>query len=42
MNLFLQFLYNSYNTAVDPDQIYYQILKHLPRKSKECLLQKFN
>ena len=38
----VQPLTNSHDTAVGPDQIHYQILKHLPRKSKECLLQIFN
>ena len=38
----LQSLNNSHDTAVVPNQIHYQILKHLPHKSKECLLQIFN
>ena len=35
----LQSLNNSHDTAVGLDQIHYQILKHLPNKSKECPLQ---
>ena len=42
MNEVLQSLNNSHDTAVVPDQIHYQILKHLLRKSKDCLLQIFN
>ena len=30
----LQSLNNSHDTAVDQDQIHYEILKHLPNKSK--------
>ena len=32
----------SHDTAVGPDQLHYQILNHLPKSSKECLLQLFN
>ena len=37
-----EFLQNYHDTAVGPDQIHYQILKHHPKSSKECLLQVFN
>ena len=32
----------SNDTAVGPDNIHYQLLKHLPKKSKETLLSIFN
>ena len=35
----LQSLEKSHDTAVGPDQIHYQLIKHLPRPAKECLLQ---
>ena len=38
----LQSLNNSHDTAVGPDQIHYQMLKHLQRKSKEYLPQIFS
>ena len=41
MNPLLSMNY-SHDTAVGPDQILYQILKHLPNNSKECFLQSFN
>ena len=38
----LQSLNNSHDTTGGPDKIQYELLKHLPNKSKECLLQIFN
>jgi potassium voltage-gated channel Eag-related subfamily H protein 8 len=38
----LQSLEKSHDTAVGPDQIHYQLIKHLPRPARECLLQIFN
>ena len=35
-------LNKSHDTAVGPDEIHYQILKHLPRESLEVLLSLFN
>ena len=35
-------LKDSHDTAVGPDQIHYQILKHLPQESMSALLQIFN
>ena len=38
----LKSLDKSHDTAVGPDQIHYQIIKHLPKPTKECLLHIFN
>jgi potassium voltage-gated channel Eag-related subfamily H protein 8 len=38
----LESLEKSHDIAVGPDQIHYQILKHLPKPSKEYLLYIFN
>ena len=35
-------LSKSHDTAVGPDEIHYQILKHLPQNSLKCLLSIFN
>ena len=35
----LQSPYNFHDTALGPDQIHYQVLKHLPSKNNACLLQ---
>ena len=35
-------LSNSHDTAVGPDEIHYQMLKHLPKSCKEVLLHIFN